>query len=202
MKYENLSVQGAEMHVCFHCAVQPSGAGRAGGCQLFLPNPGRHCSRQTGLPDPGCPDLPESSFQPPGSAITATGTASTRSASTSGEGYLFTRRDIVPIERLHKLQTAKGPLDQIFGVAKVIVTTVRPEMSPSAFWRKKQAEEIADSLRRRNQPDCNRTEERLWKHQLDFAIISRSSPNGWSGGLVFLWRPAGGKSLPESSRPP
>ena len=36
-----------------------------------------------------------------------------------------------------------------------------------------------------DQPDCNRTEERLWKHQLDFAIISRSLPNGWSGDWYF-----------------
>ena len=30
------------------------------------------------------------------------------------EGYLFVKRHIVPIERLHKLETAKGPIDQIF----------------------------------------------------------------------------------------
>ena len=30
------------------------------------------------------------------------------------EGYLFTKRNIVPIERLHKLQTTKGPIDQLF----------------------------------------------------------------------------------------
>ena len=64
------------------------------------------------------------------------------------EGYLFTRRDIVPIERLHKLQTAKGPLDQIFGVAKVIVTTAGGDVT-IRFLEEKQAEEIADSLRRR-----------------------------------------------------
>jgi hypothetical protein len=64
------------------------------------------------------------------------------------EGYLFTRRDIVPIERLHKLQTAKGPLDQIFGVAKVIVTTAGGDVT-IRFLEEKQAEKIADSLRRR-----------------------------------------------------
>lgn len=39
------------------------------------------------------------------------------------EGYLFVKRNIVPIERLHKLQTKKGPIDQMFRVAKMIVTT-------------------------------------------------------------------------------
>ena len=39
------------------------------------------------------------------------------------EGYLFVERNIVPIERLHKLQTVKGPLDRFFRVAKVVVTT-------------------------------------------------------------------------------
>ena len=53
-----------------------------------------------------------------------------------------------PIERLHKLQTAKGPLDQIFGVAKVIVTTAGGDVT-IRFLEEKQAEEIADSLRRR-----------------------------------------------------
>lgn len=35
------------------------------------------------------------------------------------EGYLFVKRNIVPIERLHKLEISKGPIDQIFHVAKV-----------------------------------------------------------------------------------
>ena len=39
------------------------------------------------------------------------------------EGYLFVTRNIVPIERLHKLETSKGPIDQLFHVAKVKVTT-------------------------------------------------------------------------------
>ena len=76
------------------------------------------------------------------------GTASTRSASTSGKAICLPGRDIVPIERLHKLQTAKGPLDQIFGVAKVIVTTAGGDVT-IRFLEEKQAEEIADSLRRR-----------------------------------------------------
>ena len=39
------------------------------------------------------------------------------------EGYLWVKHHVVPIERLHKLQTEKGPIDQMFKVAKVKVTT-------------------------------------------------------------------------------
>ena len=57
-------------------------------------------------------------------------------------------RNIVPIERLHKLQTAKGPFDQIFKVAKVVVTTGGGDVTIS-FLEEEKAEQIADSLRRR-----------------------------------------------------
>ena len=64
------------------------------------------------------------------------------------EGYLFVKRDIVPIERLHKLQTAKGPIDQIFKVAKVIVTTAGGDVT-IRFLDEEKAEHIAESLRNR-----------------------------------------------------
>lgn len=64
------------------------------------------------------------------------------------EGYLFVKRDIVPIERLHKLQTAKGPIDQIFKVAKVIVTTAGGDVT-IRFLDEEKAEQIAESLRNR-----------------------------------------------------
>lgn len=64
------------------------------------------------------------------------------------EGYLFIKRQIVPIERIHKLQTKKGPIDQIFHVAKVIVTTGGGDVTLS-FLEEQQAEQIADSLRKR-----------------------------------------------------
>mgnify|MGYP005501783045 FL=1 len=64
------------------------------------------------------------------------------------EGYLFVKRNIVPIERLHKLQTAKGPFDQFFKVAKVVVTTGGGDVTIS-FLEEEKAEQIADSLRRR-----------------------------------------------------
>lgn len=64
------------------------------------------------------------------------------------EGYIFVKRNIVPIERLHKLQTARGPFDQLFKVAKVIVTTGGGDVT-IAFLEEEKAEQIADSLRRR-----------------------------------------------------
>lgn len=64
------------------------------------------------------------------------------------EGYLFVKRDIVPIERLHKLQTARGPLDQLFKVAKVIVTTAGGDVT-IRFLEEEKAERIAEALRSR-----------------------------------------------------
>ena len=54
----------------------------------------------------------------------------------------------MPIERIHKLQTAKGPFDQIFKVAKVIVTTGGGDVTLS-FVEEEKAEQIAEGLRRR-----------------------------------------------------
>lgn len=64
------------------------------------------------------------------------------------EGYLFVKRHIVPIERLHKLETAKGPIDQMFHVAKVTVTTAGGDVT-IRFLDEEKAEAIAESLRQR-----------------------------------------------------
>ena len=64
------------------------------------------------------------------------------------EGYLFVKRNIVPIERLHKLQTLKGPIDQMFKVAKVVVTTAGGEVT-IRFLEEEKAEQIAENLRGR-----------------------------------------------------
>ena len=58
------------------------------------------------------------------------------------EGYLFVKRNIVPIERLHKLQTLKGPIDQMFKVAKVVVTTAGGDVT-IRFLEEEKAEQIA-----------------------------------------------------------
>lgn len=64
------------------------------------------------------------------------------------EGYMFVKRNIVPIERLHKLQTKRGPVDQMFGVEKVVVTTGGGDVTIS-FLEVEKAEQIAESLRQR-----------------------------------------------------
>lgn len=64
------------------------------------------------------------------------------------EGYLFKKRNIVPIERLHKLQTAKGPIDQLFGISTVVVTTAGGDVS-IRFLEEDKADQIADSLKNR-----------------------------------------------------
>ena len=64
------------------------------------------------------------------------------------EGYLFVKRNIVPIERLHKLEMTKGPIEQMFHVAKVTVTTAGGDVT-LRFLDEEKAEQIAESLRQR-----------------------------------------------------
>lgn len=61
------------------------------------------------------------------------------------EGYLFVKREIVPIERLHKMETIRGPIDTMFGVAKVKVTTAGGEVV-IRFLEQEKAERIAEGL--------------------------------------------------------
>jgi hypothetical protein len=62
------------------------------------------------------------------------------------EGYLFVTRNIVPIERLHKLQILSGPFDKICGVAKVIVTTAGGDVT-IRFLDVEKAEAITENLK-------------------------------------------------------
>lgn len=64
------------------------------------------------------------------------------------EGYIFVERNIVPLERLHKMQTLRGPIDRMFKVAKVIVTTGGGDVI-LRFLDEEKAEFIAESLGRR-----------------------------------------------------
>lgn len=64
------------------------------------------------------------------------------------EGILFVERNIVPIERLHKIRTQRGPIDRMFKVAKVIVTTAGGDVT-IRFLDVEKAEAIADSLKER-----------------------------------------------------
>ena len=64
------------------------------------------------------------------------------------EGYLFVKREIVPIERLHKLEMQKGPIDRICGVAKLIVTTAGGDVT-IRFVEDDKVEQMAEFLKRR-----------------------------------------------------
>lgn len=62
------------------------------------------------------------------------------------EGFLFLHRDIVPIERLHKVALESGPIDRIFGLSKVIVTTAGGDVT-IRFIEEAVAESIVEKLK-------------------------------------------------------
>lgn len=64
------------------------------------------------------------------------------------EGFLFIERNIVPIERLHKVAIESGPIDRMFGLAKVIVTTAGGDVT-IRFLEAEMAEQIVDKLKTR-----------------------------------------------------
>lgn len=64
------------------------------------------------------------------------------------EGFIFIERHIVPIERLHNIEISKGPINRIFGMAEVKVTTAGSTV-PIKFLEDKQAEFIVESLQKR-----------------------------------------------------
>lgn len=62
------------------------------------------------------------------------------------EGFIYIKRHIVPIERLHKIAIEKGPIDRIFNLAKVIVTTAGGDIT-IRFLEDEKSEFIANSLK-------------------------------------------------------
>lgn len=64
------------------------------------------------------------------------------------EGFLFVERNIVPIERLHKIAMEIGPIDRLFGLSKVIVTTAGGEVV-IRFLETEMAEQIVERLKTR-----------------------------------------------------
>ena len=65
------------------------------------------------------------------------------------EGFLFVERNIVPIERLHKIAMEIGPIDRIFGLSKVIVTTAGGDVV-IRFLEIEKAEKIVERLKMRS----------------------------------------------------
>ncbi len=64
------------------------------------------------------------------------------------EGFVYIERQIVPIERLHNIEISKGPINRLFGMAVVKVTTAASTVSIQ-FLEDKQAEFIVESLQKR-----------------------------------------------------
>ena len=64
------------------------------------------------------------------------------------EGFLSVERNIVPIERLHKVAMVSGPLDRMFGLTKVIVTTAGGDVT-IRFLETQKAEAIVENLKKR-----------------------------------------------------
>lgn len=64
------------------------------------------------------------------------------------EGFIFIERSIVPIERLHKIAIEKGPIDRMFNLAKVIVTTAGGDVT-IRFLEDEKSEFIAEALKKK-----------------------------------------------------
>lgn len=64
------------------------------------------------------------------------------------EGFIFIERSIVPIERLHKIAIEKRPIDRMFNLAKVIVTTAGGDVT-IRFLEDEKSEFIADALKKK-----------------------------------------------------
>ncbi len=62
------------------------------------------------------------------------------------EGLFFITKSIVPIERIHQVAIKSGPIDRMFGMSNVVVTTAGGEVK-IAFLETPVAEEIANRLR-------------------------------------------------------
>lgn len=64
------------------------------------------------------------------------------------KGYIFLTHIIVPISRLHKITVESGPIDRMFGLASVEVTTAGGDVTIN-FLEKEKAEMIAERLKKR-----------------------------------------------------
>lgn len=64
------------------------------------------------------------------------------------EGYWFIERNIVPIERMHKIKMERGPIDRLFGLTKVVVTTAGGDVT-IRFLEEQKAEYIACQLKKK-----------------------------------------------------
>lgn len=61
------------------------------------------------------------------------------------EGVIFIRRTIVTIDRIYQIEISRGPIDNIFGVAKVVITTAG-STAVFRFLELSKAEALAEQL--------------------------------------------------------
>lgn len=64
------------------------------------------------------------------------------------EGFIWINKKVVPIERLHIISINNGPIDRIFGLSKVVVTTAGGDVNIK-FLENEKANAIADTLKLR-----------------------------------------------------
>ena len=64
------------------------------------------------------------------------------------EGFLWIEEQMVPMERLHKLSTSQGPVERIFGLSEICVTTAGGDVTIK-YLKEDTAEKISESLKKR-----------------------------------------------------
>lgn len=64
------------------------------------------------------------------------------------QGYIFSEHTIVPISRLHKINIEAGPIDRMFGLASVEITTAGGDITIK-FLERQKAEQISENLKNR-----------------------------------------------------
>lgn len=64
------------------------------------------------------------------------------------QGFIWITEQIVPIERLHKIRVSQGPVDRIFKISKVCVTTAGGDVTIK-FLKDERAAEVAEALKKK-----------------------------------------------------
>ncbi len=64
------------------------------------------------------------------------------------QGFIWITEQIVPIERLHKIRISQGPVDRIFKISRVCVTTAGGDVTIK-FLKDEKAAEIAEALKKK-----------------------------------------------------
>lgn len=64
------------------------------------------------------------------------------------QGFLWITEQVVPIERLHKITVSQGPVDRIFKISKVCVTTAGGDVTIK-FLKDEKAADIAETLKKK-----------------------------------------------------